>query len=201
MPVGLLTQSNHYDRGSSLERASIRDLLRHSTREEHERLDARVSGLDLQLLSDYRCFLEATAAALLPLEAALIDADVGRIFPDWELRSRGPSILADLNALGGLQPQVPALERFGLEDVLGTLYVLEGSRLGARVLLRTVTTSPDPRVAGTTSYLRHGAGSPLWQSFLLRLQDIAQWSDVDEVTAAARRAFEQFEKSFSSSDC
>jgi heme oxygenase len=179
----------------------MRDLLRNSTGEEHERVDARARRLDLQILSDYRFFLKATAAALLPLEAALIDADVSRIFPDWQRRSRGPSILADLSAIGALQPEIPILERFGFEDVLGTMYVLEGSRLGARILLHIVTTSPDPRVAGTTTYLRHGEHSRHWESFLIGLEQHAGSRDMNEMIAAARRAFELFETSFSSVDC
>src|SRR3569833_1520653 len=38
------------------------------------------------------------------------------------------------------------------------LYVLEGSRLGARCLVRLVTRSSDPLVREATAYLRHGEG-------------------------------------------
>jgi heme oxygenase (biliverdin-IX-beta and delta-forming) len=135
------------------------------------------------------------------LEAALVDAGVSQIFPDWKERARSGAVLTDLGRVGGARPiGSPAPERFGVEEMFGTLYVLEGSRLGARVLLRIVEKSPHPRVADTTNYLRHGVGAPLWQSFLLNLERCAGLSEFDAVIAGACRAFELFEKSFSSSD-
>jgi hypothetical protein len=49
------------------------------------------------------------------------------------------------------------------------MYVLEGSRLGAQVLLQAVAGSSDAAVTAATAYLRHGAGRHLWQSFLALL--------------------------------
>ena len=74
------------------------------------------------------------------------------MFPDWPLRSRRRAIADDLARLGGVA--LPLIEVTALDQgaVLGTMYVLEGSRLGARFLLKTVLASPDPVVAGATNY-------------------------------------------------
>jgi heme oxygenase len=50
------------------------------------------------------------------------------------------------------------------------MYVLEGSRLGAQILLKRVAQSTDLVVATTTGYLGHGAGQHLWRSFLVMLE-------------------------------
>src|SRR5262249_5443972 len=143
-------------------------------------------------------FLEAIAAALLPLEAALVRADVGRFFPDWKLRSRSRVIVDDLGCVGGAVRPFTVPDRFGFDDVLGTMYVLEGSRLGARALARVVATSADPVVVAATAYLRHGAGLQLWPSFLPVLERHgADLRDDAGAVAAARRAFELFHRAAS----
>lgn len=77
--------------------------------------------------------------------------------------------------------------------VLGTMYVLEGSRLGAKFLLKTVADSADPRIGEATAYLRHGTGQRLWQSFLSKLASNHS-CDEDEAIEAARSAFAAFEQ-------
>ncbi|MGA7808931.1 biliverdin-producing heme oxygenase, partial [Bradyrhizobium sp.] len=73
------------------------------------------------------------------------------------------------------------------------LYVLEGSRLGAAFLLRTILQSADPLVAATTAYLGHGAGQPLWRSFLARLAQEAMTADEEaEAVDGACQAFALF---------
>jgi len=175
--------------------SSLRQKLRDATAKAHKRVDAGFAALNLQLRADYQGFLEARAAALLPLELALDDAGVVRIFPDWAERSRRSAILADLADLGGRLDPLPPPEPFDFAGVLGTMYVLEGSRLGAGFLVRTVTQSPDPIVAGAIAYLGHGNGRRLWPSFLAQLE-VQAASLRDEATAvsAARQAFDWFER-------
>jgi heme oxygenase len=171
----------------------LRERLRDATAAAHRELDAQLSSFDLTVLSGYRRFLQASAGALLPLEAALVDAGVARMFPDWLERSRGAAIAADLGQLGSAaQPtvSVPPLTRSGM---LGTLYVLEGSRLGAKFLLKMVADAGDPRIGEATAYLSHGAGQRLWQSFLAKLAS-EQACDEDEAIEAACAAFAAFER-------
>lgn len=185
------------DVSSSLGRrlSGVRERLREATSEAHRDLDAQLSGFDLTEFSGYRRFLQASAAALLPLEAALIEAGVAGLFPDWPERSRRAAIKADLARLDSAVPftvSVPPLTR---SRVLGTMYVLEGSRLGAKFLLRTVAGAADPRIDRASSYLRHGTGRRLWQRFLsiLESEDLRA-ADEDEVVGAAQAAFAAFER-------
>jgi heme oxygenase len=144
-------------------------------------------------LSGYRRFLQASAGALLPLEAALVQAGVATMFPDWLERARSAAIAADLGQLGSAAQStvsVPPLTRSGM---LGTLYVLEGSRLGAKFLLKAVADAGDPRIGEATAYLSHGAGKRLWQSFLAQLQN-EEDCDADETIESARVAFAAFEQ-------
>ena len=50
-------------------------------------LDARIAASNLTSLACYRHFLEATAAALIPLEAALEDSNVNAVVEDWQERA------------------------------------------------------------------------------------------------------------------
>lgn len=152
-----------------------------------------MSAFDLTVFSGYRRFLQASAGALLPLEAALVEAGVARIFPDWPERARSAAIAADLDRLGREAHATVSVSPLTSSGVIGTMYVLEGSRLGAKFLLKTIADAADPRIGEATAYLSHGAGQRLWQSFLARLAG-EEPCDEDEAIAAARNAFAAFEQ-------
>lgn len=174
----------------------IRGRLRVTTAADHHALDERLSQLDLTTTAHYRRFLCASAAALLPLEEALENAGVALVIDDWAERRRTEAICADLADLDGtivaMGLPMRSLDRPAL---FGTLYVLEGSRLGAAYLLRVVTASADPRVRSATRYLRHGAGRGLWRSFLAQLaREDANPDDEERMIVSARETFAMFAK-------
>ncbi|EJN13933.1 heme oxygenase [Bradyrhizobium sp. YR681] len=181
--------STYVDRSCS----GLRERLRDATSAAHRELDAQLSAFDLTVFSGYRRFLQASAGALLPLEAALVEAGVARMFPDWPERARGAAIAADLERLGRDAHATVSVLPMTRSGVLGTMYVLEGSRLGAKFLLKTVADSADPRIGEATAYLRHGTGQRLWQSFLSKLASNHS-CDEDEAIEAARSAFAAFEQ-------
>jgi heme oxygenase len=176
--------------------AGLRGRLRSATAAAHARLDRRLAAVDLTRLPDYRRFLEASADALLPLEAALAHAGVEGLFPDWSQRSRADAISRDLARLAGEARPLAAPGRLTPDGVLGTMYVLEGSRLGARVLVGMIARSADPLVASATAYLRHGAGLALWPSFLAALEGHAAMADQAAVVDGACTAFDLFDTAF-----
>jgi heme oxygenase len=179
---------------AGLRPSGFRERLRDATSAAHRDLDAQLSSFDLTDYSGYRRFLGASAGALLPLEAALIEAGVEELIPDWPERARSAAILSDLARLcSAVKVSVP-VEPLTHSGIVGTMYVLEGSRLGAKFLLKTVADAGDPRIAEATAYLRHGTGRGLWQSFLSRLAH-ESWCDEDEAIDAARAAFAAFERS------
>jgi heme oxygenase (biliverdin-IX-beta and delta-forming) len=172
---------------------TLRTILRQATADDHERLDRQLVAYDLETLTGYRRFLEINAAALLPLEDALVAGGVRELLPDWNLRARTDAILTDLAAIDG---DVELLDEPRLESrfaLLGTLYVLEGSRLGAAYLIRSAQRSADCRVRSATAYLAHGTGLGLWTSFLSVLESHArELTDCDRLVEPARRAFDLF---------
>lgn len=170
----------------------LRSILRNATAADHARLDATLGALDLGTVPGYRRFLEINAAALLPLEHSLERAGVHAILPDWDDRARSASILADLARLGGRYCPLEAPELAGRSAILGTLYVLEGSRLGAAHLLRTVKSCSHPLISDTTSFLRHGRGRSFWPQYLAVLESHADDLSEDDLVSAARSAFGLF---------
>jgi heme oxygenase (biliverdin-IX-beta and delta-forming) len=171
----------------------LRSRLKDATADAHRNLDARLSGLDLTSLDGYRRFLEANAAALWPVEDALEAAGVAAIFTDWPRRSRRAAMTADLLRVRGALRPLPQMQGINRNGVFGAMYVLEGSRLGAKYLLRGVAHAPDPVVTSATAYLGHGAGQHFWQSFLVALeQEPATPDDEAEIIDAAEQAFSMF---------
>jgi heme oxygenase len=181
--------STYVDRSFS----GLRERLRDATAAAHRELDAQLSSFDLTVFSGYRRFLQASAAALLPLESALVEAGVAKIFLDWPERARSAAITADLGRLGSAVPATVSVLPLTRSGLFGTMYVLEGSRLGAKFLLKTVADAGDPRISEATAYLSHGAGKRLWQGFLATLAS-EEACDEDEAIDAARIAFAAFEQ-------
>lgn len=189
MLAGALDVSTQVGRSLS----GLRERMRDATAAAHRELDAQLSSFDLTVFHGYRRFLQASAGALLPLEAALVEAGVAKLLPDWPERARSHAIAADLARLGRDAQATVFVSPMTPSGVLGTMYVLEGSRLGAKFLLKTVADAADPRIGEATAYLSHGAGKRLWQSFLSKLAS-EDTCDEDEAIEAARAAFAAFER-------
>ena len=139
---------------------SARTALRTATAAYHERVDAAFSKAVLSDRTSYGLFLQAQAAAHLPVEDALARGGVEAIVPDWEARRRDTALRDDLAELGLAVP-APAGELVlaGDEALLGGLYVLEGSRLGGTLLKRGVAPGLPTRFLG-------GMDSGAWRELL-----------------------------------
>jgi heme oxygenase (biliverdin-IX-beta and delta-forming) len=128
------------------------------------------------------------------IEPALEAARIHRVLPDWDMRQRRLVLASDMKAMG-----IPAGENrtISISDDTGTLlgwsYVLEGSRLGARVILRGIESTRDQELIGATQFLRHGAGMDLWTTFTAALSRIDNdASAIERAREAARAAFSHF---------
>lgn len=108
--------------------------LREATGSDHDAVDAAFGGFDLKTRAGYAAFLIAHARALPAVEEALAAIPA---FP--APRPRTDLLAVDLAALG--EPMPDPLP-FALTDhgaaAWGTLYVIEGSRLGGIMLARSV---------------------------------------------------------------
>jgi heme oxygenase (biliverdin-IX-beta and delta-forming) len=145
-------------------KGSIRSLLRSATTTTHAQVDERIAELIGQGEVGYREFLRLSAAAIRPLEESLVAANVECILPDWQERSRWAPLREDLADLGMTTPApaAPMPRLNGEAHQFGVLYVLEGSRLGAKVLIRRLLAMPGLSPLRALRYLRHGEGYPLW---------------------------------------
>jgi len=143
----------------------------------------------------YGRFLLAQSGPVTALETALRDFGVARLLPDWPLRSRTAALRQDLEYLH-LYAEVSApFPLTSAAQAFGTLYVLEGSRLGARVLLQQIlAAAPDLKPA--TKFLSHGNDHRLWTTFLQILEAKVGVNDLAESIQGAHQAFALFEASF-----
>lgn len=166
--------------------ADARAFLRDGTRAEHDRVDALFARLDLSARDDYVRFLVAQWRALQPVEQVLEREGIGALVPGWD--ARAAALQADLHALDA-QPHepLPAPSLDGTPALLGAWYVLEGSRLGGRLLARQV--GPDfPR-----AFL--SAGGRGWgKSVELLNMALYGADDLTRALGAARSVFLLFER-------
>lgn len=167
---------------------SARWTLRDETAADHRRIDKAYSVFDLGDREEYRGFLQAQADAVLSIEKALDEAGAQGVLPDWPARSRSAALRADIAALDGDEAAGAAFPGFSsTAQILGAIYVLEGSRLGGRLLARAI--HPEfPRAFFAEADPR------AWMA-LMEILDKALISD-DEITAAvgaARSVFARFE--------
>jgi heme oxygenase (biliverdin-IX-beta and delta-forming) len=167
-----------------------REALRSGTLDCHRRVDEIYSAARLGDRLSYASFLRAQAAAYLPVEAALDRAGIADIIADWPARIRGPLLVEDMAELGVAKPifvRPPAMD--GISQMLGALYVLEGSRLGGRLLKRLVP-------AHLPSGFLAGECSASWPTLLLQLERMLDTSERRSgAIAAARSVFSIFEES------
>lgn len=144
---------------------SARMALRAATGPYHERVDRVFSTARLDDRQSYGQFLLAQAGAHIAAEDALTRAGIDAIIADWPERQRKAALIADLSDLGLEAPDEadgPALE--GEAELLGALYVLEGSRLGGALLKRSVAPDLPARFLG-------GGDSAAWRRLLALLDE------------------------------
>lgn len=179
--------------------ASLRFRLRDETRDLHEALDAGFERLGSGdgTRGDYARFLLANEACHRGLEPFVEASGLSARLPPLAGGSRRAAAQADLDALALRPIALPPfpLDRPRLPDGFGVAYVLEGSRLGARVILARLR---DGRRLETgraipTSFLEAAGRSDRFRRLMAAAEGLfpAQ-PDRDGAVAAARAAFDYF---------
>lgn len=165
--------------------------LRQATRERHERLERRLDAA-AQLADPQRRprFLARYAALHLPAEAALAPflADMPDLAFEARSRARRPG--------SGARPMEAGFPQPGTEaEALGMLYVLEGSLLGGRVILRAVAEAGgDTDQLGFLAPYGEETGRQ-WRSFLQVLErSLQEEAQVEQACLGAQRAFDHAER-------
>ena len=169
---------------------TVASTLRNETRPEHVRTEAAFAGFDLSTHRGYALFLQAQASAFLAVERSLEVAGVGAVIDDWADRRRSALLRADLAELevGDVTLQPPP--SFDCDaHLVGGVYVLEGSRLGGKLLRTQVPSNAPVRFLSA-------AGEPgSWRTFLHSLDHrLSGPSDIRLAVEAARRVFHSFEQ-------
>lgn len=170
---------------------SVRDRLRAATATAHLELER---GLDLVSRLDDRRDVVLILTRLHGLFArteAALDATLGeRIMRG---RHRTPALARDLGALGLTDDEIarlPMPEPVALEGrdmSLGALYVLEGTRLGGRIIAREAAGRDWVPAAGLAFWRDDPDSGPLWRAFLVELEASG------DVEACVRGALAMFE--------
>lgn len=167
---------------------TLRQTLKSRTDDVHEELDALLGCFDLAGRDDYRAFLRVHARVLPAVERALEEGGIAEILPDWDSHRRTPLIERDLAALGEPMPSpISVTAPAGRGELLGTAYVIEGSRLGSRFLARRVGD------AMPAEYLTAAGQQRAWPA-LLHALDQAELApaEMDRAVSAARACFALF---------
>lgn len=170
-----------------------------ATDEQHQRLDARITMLETFSDRDrYGRFLQVQHAFHRDLDAVYADPRLGELISGLTHSNRLRLIEQDLADLG-LEPALPSEDRaadIDLPTALGWLYVAEGSKLGAALLLKRAEKLDLSESFGA----RHLAAAPEgralhWKTFVAAL-DAVPLSEAEDARAidGARSAFARVER-------
>lgn len=162
--------------------STLRSALRARTASTHDELDHAVGHFGDR--ASYGAFARNTYRFRRAIEAAM-----GAAPQDWQIDHLAPVIALDLADLGlplppgGTFPMSLATPA----QRLGVAYVLEGSSLGARVLVRAAQKLGLDAQFGARHLSRQAGDHDRWRRFVIELE--ATTAPHEEVIAAAQAAF------------
>lgn len=166
----------------------FREELRARTREDHDRVDMAMSGLDLTTQSGLSTFLGVHYACFSDMmQTSWPGSDV------WQsLNLMTSAIETDLAQL-----DQPGIVQLGgdLEpvDPLALDYIIEGSRLGTQVLRRRWSASRDPVVTSASAYFTLPGEPGKWRSVCAELSEVdARSPRARDIIDGTRRIFALF---------
>lgn len=173
------------------ERTGLRWDLRAETRPAHERLDRKVSTLDIAQHDGLVAFLVGNALA----HRALAEFD--DVF-EGHMRRRLTLLRADMEALDIAMPDVTlGVKAPDFDCGPGFRYVIAGSAMGGKILARRHAASRDPRVQAAGRFLRDDSLSDFWRDVQCELGALPRSGAVrTSVVAGAVACFGLFEAAF-----
>ncbi|TCR62919.1 biliverdin-producing heme oxygenase [Bosea sp. BK604] len=173
----------------------LRSFLRAETNELHRDLDDLIGPLASP--SDYGRFLAGTYRHRAAVEAALRETCVSLPL-GWRPRELASVLELDLAELGVHRPRaMPFSLSNDIASVLGASYVLEGSALGARVLVRDALRLGFEADRGARYLSAQSASPETWRDFLACLESLGR-ADWNRAADSARQVFSHAIQAFSS---
>lgn len=182
---------------------ALAERLKQETAPAHRRLEALLQ-LDGELTRErYVEVLQGFAAFLVPWERQLAATLPAAWRPFFDARRRAGRLDHDLQALGAAPAPpraVPLPDTATLGGALGSIYVIEGSTLGARVigprLQARLGLTPEH---GASWFAGHGDRTgAMWREFRLALGELPPGPAWDEAACAAGQTFGALIRVFSS---
>ncbi|MBN8954191.1 MULTISPECIES: biliverdin-producing heme oxygenase [unclassified Rhizobium] len=175
-----------------------RSRLKSATESHHRRLD----GLNKELamfgsISSYEKYLTATLASRVELEAILEASQIDALVPNWTRRKIVPQLLEDVRDLGGNNVMSPAVVNasVSMPAILGTLYVVEGSGLGAGILINRAAKLGLSGSLGARHLAQQVYNLRSWRT-ILNIIETTWIDDEDCCNQAAIAAFGVFESNY-----
>ena len=179
-------------RARGVDPGALRRMLRSATVEVHAALDERFAGLGWDSAFAYHAFVRMNDACHRVLEPWLDphldphEHGLRRQFSEPLMRDMDAMRLAQLPA-----PALPFETTADVAEAAGVVYVLDGSRLGARVIARQL--EKDPSAAHLSlEYVRAAATPGPVFAALDRLASRLEESDIGRTIEAASRTFALF---------
>ncbi|WP_259699673.1 biliverdin-producing heme oxygenase [Pseudomonas frederiksbergensis] len=175
--------------------------LRIATTQQHQVLEKRIPFFTADQAL-YTRLLEAYYGFYRPLENLLFQIAMSIPDLDWLIRSKTPSLEADLYALGLDADTIAAIPqcRFSLPikcaaDVLGVLYVLEGATLGGQSLRNGLYSRLriDEHRGGRFFAVYGTSTLVMWRGFLACLYEVRDPAERARSVVAAEATFKTFE--------
>lgn len=145
--------------------SALLDQLRRETRSRHADLDGMFANGHFGDADGYTRFLLIHAQVLPVVEEQLGARAEIRSMPLWSQRLRAPSLNLDLSDLGAPRPARLDYTLGGSPGAAaGAAYVLEGSRLGGRLISANLGKSGLQGLP--TRFIEHGRDNDFWRTFL-----------------------------------
>lgn len=164
-----------------------RAVLRRHVHHAHEQLDALIGNLETR--QEYRRYIRGIATFRIAAEKALDHVTYPDWFDGWRPVSTVSALQYDLRVLTLTLPEMSQIcPPRGESALLGMLYTLEGSALGARLIARRAAALGFDASTGAKHLSVQTGGGENWRVFLALLEN-APVFDEDEAGAAASVLF------------
>ncbi len=168
--------------------------LKRATDAAHRRVEGVVQAASMFASREgYARYLAATFKMRAEFERLLDMAGAAQIWPEWPRRRIAALVAEDIADLGKIAPQtrdVPEnfTSRLEAGELVAILYVLEGSALGARVLVKLACEIGLSAGFGARHLFRQAGERDAWPSFTAMMSALPQ----SPSHAMANRTFEAF---------
>lgn len=178
----------------------LSELLREATRANHRSLEERIDfDACLSAPEKWLWLLRTFRGYWSPVEARVLSPSLAEWLPDVPLRRRAHRLDFDIKCLGGNPDELPVCTDLpSLETLarkIGSLYVSEGSTLGAQLISRAAALRGYTAEHGCSFFAANGGNvGSMWKSFqaCLNAFGIAHPEKCDEVVSSAVNTFEKF---------